>query len=35
MKYALGYAFMDGINVAISVVTILHLYNQTGDQHTD
>ena len=35
MKYALGYAFLDGINVAISIVTLLHLFKSTGDKHTD
>ena len=35
MKYAFGYALIDGINVAVSVTTLLHLYKSTGNQHTD
>ena len=35
MKYALGYSCIDGINVAISVTTLLHLYKSTGDQKKD
>ena len=35
MRYMLGYTFLDGINVAVSILTILHLYKSTGDKHED
>ena len=35
MKYVLGYALLNGINIAIQAVTLLHLFKSTGDQHTD
>ena len=35
MKHMLGYIFLDGINVAVSIVTLHHLYQSTGDQHKD
>ena len=31
MKFALGYAFLEGINIAISIVTLLRLFKSTGD----
>ena len=35
MRYMLGYTFIDGINVAVSILTLLHLYKPTGDKHKD
>ena len=35
MKYALGYASLNGFNIAVEVVTLLHLFKSTGDQHED
>ena len=35
MRHMLGYTFIDGINVAVSILTILHLYQPTGERHTD
>ena len=31
----LGYTFIDGINVAVSILTLLHLYKSTGDKKKD
>ena len=35
MKYALGYALLNGITIAVHTVTLFHLFESTGDQHTD
>lgn len=35
MKSVLGYMLLDGLLLAISFVTILHLYKQSGNQHED
>ena len=35
MKCTLGYAILQGINVAITVVTLLRLFKSTGDEQKD
>ena len=35
MKYTLAYALLNGVNIAVEVVTLLHLFKSTGDQHED